>query len=95
MAQPLRDESQVSWAPRMPEAHLDDTDTILLLLAAETSDPGQRFRCDGFTRLEKLLFLLEKETDGDGAVCFGLFHVLFRESPGKTGFLRAPGGTIP
>lgn len=47
----------------MPETQLDQTDTILLLLAAETSDSRQRFRCDGITRLEKLLFLLDKETD--------------------------------
>jgi hypothetical protein len=47
----------------MPKPQLDQTDTILLLLAAETADPRQRFRCDGVTRLEKLLFLLERETD--------------------------------
>jgi uncharacterized protein len=46
----------------MPEAQLDQTDTILVLLAAATSDPRQRYRCDGVTRLEKLLFLLENET---------------------------------
>ena len=42
---------------------LDQTDLILVLLAAPTSDPRQRFRCDGITRLEKLLFLLEAEED--------------------------------
>jgi uncharacterized protein YwgA len=47
----------------MPEPQLDQTDTILLLLAADTSDPSQRFRCDGITRLEKMIFLLEQETD--------------------------------
>jgi hypothetical protein len=47
----------------MANGQLDQTDTILLLLAAETVDPRQRFRCDGITRLEKLLFLLEHETD--------------------------------
>lgn len=41
---------------------VDQTDTILLLLAAETAEPRQRFRCDGVTRLEKLVFLLEEET---------------------------------
>lgn len=46
----------------MPDAQIDQTDTILLLLAAETADPRQRFRCDGITRLEKLLFLLDRET---------------------------------
>ncbi len=39
----------------------DKTDLILLLLAAPTADPAQRFRCNGVTRLEKLLFLLEHE----------------------------------
>jgi len=47
----------------MAEPQLDQTDTILLLLAAETADPRQRFRCDGITRLEKLIFLLEQETE--------------------------------
>jgi hypothetical protein len=47
----------------MTDAQLDQTDTILLLLAAETSDPRQRFRSDGVTRLEKLLFLVENETN--------------------------------
>lgn len=42
---------------------LDDTDLILVLLAAETSDPKQQFRCDGITRLEKLLFLLANEEE--------------------------------
>lgn len=40
---------------------LDQTDLILVLLAADASDPSQRFRCDGITRLEKLLFLLEHD----------------------------------
>jgi len=52
----------VSSPQGMPGAALDQTDTILLLLGAETADPRQRFRCDGITRLEKLLFLLEHET---------------------------------
>jgi uncharacterized protein YwgA len=47
---------------------LDQTDTILLLLAAETSNPKQRFRCDGITRLVKLVFLLKQETDFDSDV---------------------------
>jgi uncharacterized protein len=55
--------SVVSWAARMTQPQLDQTDTILLLLAAETSDPRQRFRVDGITRLEKMIFLLEKETE--------------------------------
>ena len=54
--------SVVSSATGMAESQLDQTDTILLLLGAETADPHQRFRCDGITRLEKLLFLLEQET---------------------------------
>jgi hypothetical protein len=40
---------------------LDDTDLVLVLLAADTSDPKQRFRCNGITRLEKLLFLLSHD----------------------------------
>jgi uncharacterized protein len=42
---------------------IEQADLILLLLAAETRDPDARFKCEGITRLEKLLFLLEKETD--------------------------------
>jgi hypothetical protein len=42
---------------------LDQTDLILVLLAAPTTDSRQRFRCDGITRLEKMLFLLEHEAD--------------------------------
>lgn len=45
------------------QASLDQTDLVLVLLAAETRDPAQRFRCDGITRLEKLLFLLEAEDE--------------------------------
>jgi uncharacterized protein len=45
---------------------LDQTDLILVLLAAETRDASQRFRCDGITRLEKLLFLLSEEEDFKG-----------------------------
>src|SRR3954464_11076553 len=52
---------------KMPP-QLDQTDAILLLLAAETSNPKQRFRCDGITRLEKLVFLLKQETDFDSEV---------------------------
>jgi uncharacterized protein len=59
----------VSWVhmASMPP-QLDQTDTILLLLAAETSNPKQRFRCDGITRLEKLVFLLKQETHFDSEV---------------------------
>lgn len=42
---------------------IEQADLILLLLAAETADPDDRFKCDGITRLEKLLFLVDKETD--------------------------------
>lgn len=44
------------------ESSLDQADLVLLLLAAETANPAHRFRCNGITRLEKLLFLVEKET---------------------------------
>lgn len=54
--------SIVSSGSGMADTQLDQTDTILLLLGADTSDSRQRFRCDGITRLEKLLFLLEQET---------------------------------
>lgn len=49
--------------PREPTTAgpLDQTDLILVLLAADTSDRNQRFRVDGVTRLEKLLFLLQEE----------------------------------
>ncbi len=54
--------SVVSSPTGMTDTQLDQTDTILLLLGAETTDPRQRFRCDGITRLEKLIFLLQRET---------------------------------
>jgi uncharacterized protein YwgA len=45
---------------------LDQTDLILVLLAAETKHRNARFRVDGITRLEKLLFLLAEEDDYKG-----------------------------
>lgn len=42
---------------------IDHTDLILLLLGAPTRDVEQQGRCRGITRLEKLAFLLEEETD--------------------------------
>jgi uncharacterized protein YwgA len=50
-------------APSEAATGLDQTDLILVLLAAPTDDRRQRFRCDGITRLEKLLFLLSAEED--------------------------------
>lgn len=45
----------------MPE-RLEQADLILLLLAAPTKHAELQFRCNGITRLEKLLFLVEQET---------------------------------
>jgi len=42
---------------------IDQTDLVLLLLAAPSADPAQKGRINGITRLEKLAFLLEEETD--------------------------------
>jgi uncharacterized protein len=47
----------------MTEERIEDADLILLLLAAPTKHERLQSRCDGITRLEKLLFLVEKETD--------------------------------
>ena len=63
---------------RLPARHtqlvdLEQTDLILLLLSAPTSDEAQRFRCNGITRLEKLLFLVEEETDFADHVAVELF----------------------
>jgi uncharacterized protein YwgA len=74
---------------------LDQTDTILLLLAAETSNPKQRFRCDGITRLEKLVFLLKQETDFDSELsepfAFEAYHYgpYSREVYDAVDFLKA------
>lgn len=45
------------------ETALDQADLILLLLAAPSGDPAQQSRCNGITRLEKLLFLVGQETE--------------------------------
>lgn len=79
----------------MSDGQLDQTDTILLLLAAETVDPRQRFRCDGVTRLEKLLFLLEHETNFNDEVAepfiFEAYHYgpYSRQVYSSIDFLRA------
>jgi uncharacterized protein len=79
--------------PSTPQ--LDQTDTILLLLAAETDNPNQRFRCDGITRLEKLVFLLKQETDFDSEVyepfAFEAYHYgpYSREIYDAVDFLKA------
>jgi hypothetical protein len=44
---------------------IDHTDLVLLLLGAPTKDPEQTGRINGITRLEKLAYLLEEETDFD------------------------------
>lgn len=46
----------------MADERIEKADLILLLLAAPTKHEALAFRCDGITRLEKLLFLVEKET---------------------------------
>jgi uncharacterized protein len=45
---------------------LETDDAIILLLGAPGATDRDRGRIDGITRLEKLLFLLEKETDAAG-----------------------------
>ena len=42
---------------------LEGSDLVLLMLAAPTRVPSATNRVNGITRLEKLLFLVEKETD--------------------------------
>jgi len=51
----------------MPEP-LEQADLILLLLAAPTKHKALQFRCNGITRLEKVLFLVEQETDLDAEI---------------------------
>lgn len=46
--------------PQRPELEVDDA--IVLLLGAPSRVPTLRNRVEGITRLEKLLFLLERET---------------------------------
>src|SRR4051812_591984 len=52
----------------MTQEQIEQADLILLLLAAPTMHKDLEFRCDGITRLEKLLFLVEQETDLDKEV---------------------------
>ena len=48
----------------MPEAdYLEGSDLVLLMLAAPTTVETATKRVNGITRLEKLLYLTEKETD--------------------------------
>ena len=47
---------------RACQSELEQADLILLLLAAPTKHEQLQFRCNGITRLEKLLFLVEQET---------------------------------
>ena len=44
----------------MPDLEIDDT--IVLLLGAPTKNPALQDRVSGVTRLEKLVFLIERET---------------------------------
>lgn len=46
-----------------PEVPLEVDDAIVLLLGAPARSPSLRGRIEGITRLEKLIFLLERETD--------------------------------
>lgn len=44
---------------------LDHADLVLLMLGAPTADPEQDGRCAGITRLEKLAYLLERDSRFD------------------------------
>lgn len=48
---------------KITSVRVDHTDLVLLLLGAPTTDPAQTNRINGITRLEKLAFLLEEESD--------------------------------
>lgn len=54
--------------PTTPPAGLVGSDVVLLMLAAPTKVPAARGRVNGVTRLEKLLYLAEKETDVPASV---------------------------
>ena len=47
----------------METKQLENTDLILLILAAPTSMPSLKNKICGITRLEKMIFLLQEETD--------------------------------
>jgi hypothetical protein len=47
---------------------LDSNDLVLLILGAPSASPELQDRCNGITRLEKLAFLLEHQTDFAEAV---------------------------
>lgn len=57
----------------MSQTPFEVDDAIVLILGAPTSYPALKDRLEGITRLEKLVFLLEKETSLGG---------LLTESPG-------------
>lgn len=42
---------------------IDQPDLVLLMLGAPTEDPEQRNRCAGITRLEKLVYLLDSDSE--------------------------------
>lgn len=45
------------------KARVEVDDAIVLLLGAPTTTPSLEFRIEGVTRLEKLIYLLERETE--------------------------------
>lgn len=47
----------------MPDASLEVDDVVVLLLGAPSDSPRLRDRIEGITRLEKMFFLLEQESD--------------------------------
>ena len=59
-----------------PQFEVDDA--IVLILGAPTKAPALKDRLEGITRLEKLVFLLEKETvlAGEGLVCDDHFELV-------------------
>jgi len=50
----------------MPQTPFEVDDAIVLLLGAPTKFPSLKGRLEGITRLEKLVFIMEKETEVGG-----------------------------
>jgi hypothetical protein len=66
---PTPQPDELSPSPTVhPDDGVDANDLVLLLLAAPTADATLQAQCPGITRLEKLAFLLERETDFDAVV---------------------------
>jgi hypothetical protein len=59
--------SAPSGAGHASSQAVDPNDLILLMLAAPGGPPDEPGRCRGITRLEKLAYLLQEETDFDEA----------------------------